>query len=344
VSSQDTDIVAYNTTKNDPEKLYLYDNQIKEALISKDIFGNYIGIIPDLKKKLEDHGCNVEIDWQFDTAKPLYWWTPEYSGNKPGSNLISNYNIIIFLGHGDDHRIYFTINNTYVKGNKIHHVNYTDFLDYVTIGNRKYVSSHMHNKGWILFVACNVLKTRDGLIPLFTGVPLIGVKIKNISLGNTYLLAAIGFRNELVIGYRNLLGQTFLTIDFFLDRLIDHLVDNAKNIQEAWYEAYKEYARYVVIKRKASFKEASPAILYPIIYFRVKDNYYAESYNPLTNIYNINYISSPAEVYNSLPRDKIVIDWQYVYYGGGLKGILGFKIGHVGYRTFSPTHKTIYMF
>ncbi len=158
--------VSYNTTKNDKEQLYLYDSQIKEALIRKDMFGNDVGIIPMLKNNLEEHGCKVDIDWQFDTARPLYWWTLEYSGGKQGADLISSYNIIIFLGHGDKHLIKFTIQDSYAKGKRAS----VDFIDVVRLNGRYHASSHMKNKGWIIFIACNVLDSKYNFLPLFTGV------------------------------------------------------------------------------------------------------------------------------------------------------------------------------
>ncbi len=48
-----------------------------------------------LRDKLESYTkCHIRVDYQLRfTPRPRHWWTPEYGGNQPEINLVSNYNL-----------------------------------------------------------------------------------------------------------------------------------------------------------------------------------------------------------------------------------------------------------
>jgi len=317
--------VAYNTTTHDPEHLYLYDNDIKAKLISI-IDGKEVGIIPTLRQKLEEGGCSVHIDWQFDTGRPRYWWKPEYVKNMKDANLISNYNIVIFLGHGERAGIKLTIPDPIPgKTGKTFEVNLMS-------------DSHFQNKGWILFISCRVLlrNTHDRLYndyPLshmFTG----SGNIKDLS--RTYLLVVTGFTNNLLVGIEwgvsDFRGHRFY-LDFFIKRLVHYLVDVKLNIKDAWFRASTEYATYLALKGLVSYAFSGPAVLYPKIYVKLNGKRILV-YNPLSNIYKISQKETPRDVYleyiKSYGKQNVIVSWQYevdtTHTLGAVAGFAGFTV------------------
>ena len=321
--------VAYNTTSDDPEQLYLFRGDLEAKLISN-IGGREVGIIPTLREKLEGKGCSVHIDWQFDIGRPRHWWKPEYAENLPETNLISNYNIIIFLGHGNKHQINLTTLDP-IPGEPGKKTSEVDFLS----GH-----SHFRNKGWIIFISCYVLGSQPNdkyppMVQLFMDKPIRN-KDDITDLSTVYLLITVGFSNELVVGKYNLAETEHkLLLDKFLELLFTELIDKGKNLKDAWISASKQYAFY--LGSEDVYKEPGPTVLYPTITIKFK-NGTTKVYSPLSNIFSINSVKMPREVYLAYKNQEtaeVRVNWFYKTYPTDIAGAAGTL--YCGYNIYRKT-------
>jgi len=269
-----------------------------------------------LKDKLESFkSCKVHVDVQIkDVPKPRHWWTPEFASltgsNLSEVNLISNYNLVIFIGHGNSDPnmgssvIQFLAKDPYPLDPQSS-TNLV-YFKYEIEDNNVIYHVHMHNKGWIMIIGCNVV-SENPAAQLHIESTLFNRNENVYNLSDTELIGILGFRTHFAYA-RDMGFYLDIYIDDFIKMLADYLVNYPyQYLVKLWFTVAEKY------KRAFDVPETDPAALFPRL-INAKNNSIFYDPSLMIGLRSIFTSKSPKEAYIEAVRMgiRVKIEWKYV--------------------------------